>query len=132
MGPIGLTGAPGATGPAGADGAPGPTGPAGPIGPAGPTGLTGATGPAGPSVLITMQVAAGTPTAVPVGTTVTILGGVCPAGTLAVGGEWSGSALGVDVTDSESVVGNRWSATFANGGALVPTVTVSSSCVGPA
>ncbi|MFF3440727.1 hypothetical protein [Streptosporangium sp. NPDC002721] len=62
----------------------------------------------------------------------TVLGGICPAGTLVVAGEWSGSALGVDVTASESVVDNRWSVTFTNGGALEPTVTVSSSCVGPA
>ncbi|GAA3422077.1 hypothetical protein [Streptosporangium vulgare] len=84
--------------------------------------MTGATGPAGPSTLVTRQVSAGTPTPVPADTTVTVLGGICPVGTLAVAGEWSGSALGVNITASESVVGNRWSVTFANGGALEPTV----------
>ncbi|MER5650055.1 hypothetical protein [Streptosporangium sp. NPDC002524] len=98
----------------------------------GATGATGATGPAGPSTLVTRTVVPGAPTPVPPGTTVPILGGICPVGTLAVSGEWIGSALGVDVVANQSLLTNQWSTTFANGGVLTPTVTVSSSCVGPA
>ncbi|MEU8381419.1 hypothetical protein [Streptosporangium sp. NPDC048865] len=93
--------------------------------------MAGLVGPAGPETSITLEASPGVATAVPLGATVTVPGGVCPVGTLAVSGEWTGGALGVAVTASEATSADQWSVTFANGGAIVPTVTVSSSCVGP-
>ncbi|WP_436758733.1 hypothetical protein [Streptosporangium sp. V21-05] len=53
-------------------------------------------------------------------------------GTLAVSGQWVGSTVGVDVTANQALLPTQWSVTFANSGLLTPTVTVSSTCVGPA
>jgi len=108
VGPMGATGAAGATGPIGAAGATGPIGAVGPVGPAGATGPTGATGPAGASgvtgyTIVSADGALGAQTA----------SAYCPIGTRVLGGGASSSNSEWYVYTSQPIgLGSGWSASI--------------------